>query len=296
MDRWNGIDEFVAVAANGSFSAAAQQLNTSVAQISRRVKLLEQRLNVQLLTRTTRKLALTQEGEVFLSHAKHLQHGLDDATAALRQRDRQPTGKLKITAPVMYGESYVMPAIVEFMRLYPKVEVEIHLTNHQVDLLDKGFDLAIRLGPLQDSSLRAKKLTVRETMVCGAQSYLDHYGQPHTLSELAKHQCLIGNSSEWRFLEEGNSRFVKVSGALRCNSGWGLLAAAKQGLGLVQLPHYYVQEALASGELTEVLTAFRPEQEGVWALYPPRQFVATSLRLMLDHLSEYFSQFSPSYR
>ncbi|MEK0158618.1 LysR substrate-binding domain-containing protein [Pseudoalteromonas piscicida] len=291
MDRWIGIDEFVAVASNGSFSSAAAQLNTSVAQISRRVKMLEERLNIQLLTRTTRKLALTQEGEVFLSHAKHLQHGLDDATAAIRQRDRQPTGKLKLTAPVMYGESYVMPAVVDYMRLYPKVEIEMHLTNNQVDLLDKGFDLAIRLGKLQDSSLRAKRLTTRKTMVCGANTYLNQFGQPHTLSELSNHKCLIGNSSEWRFVEHGKTRQIKVSGSLRCNSGWGLLEAAKQGLGLVQLPHYYVQEALDSGELTEVLTNFRPEEEGVWALYPPRQFVATSLRLLLDHLSAHFNKF-----
>ncbi|GEK11743.1 transcriptional regulator [Pseudoalteromonas peptidolytica] len=290
VDRWVGIDEFVAVASYGSFSAAAIQLNTSVAQVSRRVKMLEQRLNVQLLMRTTRKLALTQEGEVFLSHAKHLQHGLDDATAAIRQRDRQPTGKLKLTAPVMYGESYVMPAVVEFMRLYPKVEVEMHLTNNQVDLLDKGFDLAIRLGKLQDSSLRAKRLTTRSTMVCGANSYLNQRGQPHTLDELLDHNCLIGNSSEWRFVEHGRTRQIKVGGSLRCNSGWGLVEAAKQGLGLVQLPHYYVKPALDKGELTEVLTNFKPEEEGVWALYPPRQFVATSLRLLLDHLSECFSQ------
>ncbi len=211
MDRWIGIDEFVAVASNGSFSGAATQLNTSVAQISRRVKMLEERLNIQLLTRTTRKLALTQEGEVFLSHAKHLQHGLDDATAAIRQRDRQPTGKLKLTAPVMYGESYVMPAVVDFMRLYPKVEVEMHLTNNQVDLLDKGFDLAIRLGKLQDSSLRAKRLTTRKTMVCGANIYLNQFGQPHTLAELSNHKCLIGNSSEWRFVEHGKARQIKVA-------------------------------------------------------------------------------------
>ncbi|MCF6436198.1 MULTISPECIES: LysR family transcriptional regulator [Pseudoalteromonas] len=292
MDRWIGIDEFVAVATLGSFTRAAKKLNTSVAQVSRRVKELEQQLNHQLLTRTTRTLTLTQEGKVFLTHARHLQHAYDDATLALRQRDQQPSGVLKLTAPVMYGEHYIMPIVSDFMRKYPKVSIEMTLSNEQLDIVAMGIDVAIRLGNLKDSSLKARKLAWRNTLVCAAPDYLASHGQPNSLSELAQHNCLIGNSRSWRFLDDEKERNITVHGNLICNSGWSLLDAACKGIGLVQLPHYYVQEALNEQRLVEVLPHFRPEPEGVWALYPPRQYMPTSLRLLLDYLALRFAQLS----
>ncbi|BBN81412.1 transcriptional regulator [Pseudoalteromonas sp. A25] len=291
MDRWTGIDEFVAVATLGSFTLAAKRLNTSVAQVSRRVKELESQLDHQLLTRTTRTLTLTQEGQVFLTHAQHLQHAYDDATLALRQRDQQPSGVLKLTAPVMYGEHYIMPLVHDFMAQYPKVTVDMLLTNEQLDIVSMGIDVAIRLGNLKSSTLKARRLTWRNTLVCAAPSYIEKFGQPHTLGELSQHNCLIGNSRTWRFRDKGVERNVTVYGNLTCNSGWALLDAASKGFGLVQLPHYYVHQALDSGKLVEVLPNFKPEREGVWALYPPRQYVPTSLRLLLDHL---VCQFDPT--
>ncbi|CAM4168355.1 LysR family transcriptional regulator [Pseudoalteromonas byunsanensis] len=293
MDRWTGIDEFVAVATLGSFTHAAKKLNTSVAQISRRVKELEQQLNHQLLTRTTRTLTLTQEGKVFLTHARHLQHAYDDATLALRQRDQQPSGVLKLTAPVMYGEHYIMPMVSDFMRKYPKVSIEMVLSNEQLDIVAMGIDVAIRLGNLKDSSLKARRLSWRNTLVCAAPDYLANHGQPHSLNELTQHNCLIGNSRTWRFLDGGKERNITIHGNLTCNSGWSLLDAACKGIGLVQLPHYYVQEAVNEQRLIEVLPHFRPEPEGVWALYPPRQYMPTSLRLLLDYLAEQFARLAP---
>ncbi|MBD1583241.1 LysR family transcriptional regulator [Pseudoalteromonas sp. S16_S37] len=289
MDRWTGIDEFVAVATLGSFTQAAKQLGTSVAQVSRRVKELEQQLNHQLLTRTTRTLTLTQEGKVFLTHARHLQHAYNDAQLALRQRDQQPSGVLKLTAPVMFGERYIMPLVHDFMRKYPKVSVEMLLSNEQLDIVTMGIDVAIRLGNLKDSSLKARKLSTRNTLVCASPSYIANYGQPYSLNELSAHNCLIGNSRTWRFLDDTRERNISVRGSLICNSGWALLDAACKGLGLVQLPHYYVQTAIEQQKLVEILPKFRPEPEGVWALYPPRQYLPTSLRLLLDHLAELFA-------
>ncbi|WP_192507747.1 LysR family transcriptional regulator [Pseudoalteromonas aurantia] len=296
MDRWIGIDEFVAVATSGSFTQAAKILDTSVAQVSRRVKELEQQLDHQLLTRTTRKLALTQEGEVFLTHARHLQHAYDDATLALRQRDQQPTGTLKLTAPVMYGEHYIMPIVHDFMTSYPKVKVEMLLSNEQLDLVAMGFDIAIRLGHLKDSSLKARRLSWRNTLVCASSEYLNHHGQPHSLNELAEHACLVGNSSYWRFFDKNKERNIKVSGPLSCNSGWALLDAACKDLGLVQLPHYYVEKALENKQLIEILPSFKPKREGIWAVYPPRQYMPTSLRLLLDYLAAHFDPQTPSQR
>ncbi|KZN43046.1 LysR family transcriptional regulator [Pseudoalteromonas luteoviolacea] len=286
MDRWVGIDEFVAVAICGSFTGAADQLNTSVAQVSRRVKALEATLGYQLLNRTTRKLSLTTEGNVFLSHAKHLQHVLDDATSALRQRDAEPAGKIKITAPVMYGEQYIMPLINQFMSIYPNIQVDMELNNNQLDLIEQGFDFAIRLGNLKDSSLRARLLAHRQTLVCAAPSYLTNAPKLNTLEDLEQHYCLLGKSSIWRFVKQGKETHFNAKGRLRCNSGWALVDAAIQGLGLVQLPHYYVEEAISSNALVEVLDQFKPESEGIWAVYPPRRYLPTSVRELLEYLAK----------
>ncbi|TMO06025.1 LysR family transcriptional regulator [Pseudoalteromonas sp. S327] len=284
MARWDGIDEFIAVGEEGSFTAAANVLGLSVAHISRHVTALEQRLNTQLLTRTTRKVVLTKEGEAFLHQTKQLQHAMDDATQSLATQQTTPKGKIKLTAPVMYGETFIMPIVHNFMHAHPEVEVIATLSNEQENLLEGGFDLAIRLGHLKDSSHRARRLSARRFIMCASPDYLSRVGEPHTLGELNQHQCLIGNSSYWRVNENGRDKHIKIAGRLRCNSGWALVDGAKKGLGIVQLPNYYIENELRTGELVPVLTSYQPAQEGVWGIYPPRQYVATNVRVLLDYL------------
>lgn len=283
--RWEGIDEFISVGEEGSFTAAAKKLGLSVAHISRHVTKLEQRLNTQLLTRTTRKVVLTLEGGVFLHQVKHLQYAMDEATQNLVSVQSTPKGKIKLTAPVMYGESFIMPIVHNFMLEYPEVEVIATLSNEQENLLEGGFDLAIRLGHLKDSSLKARRLGSRRFIMCASPDYLACFGEPHTLGELNPHQCLIGNSSYWRVNENGRDKHIKVAGRLHCNSGWALVDAAIKGLGIIQLPDYYVYNEMKAGRLVPILTAYQPEQEGVWGLYPPRQFIATNVRALLDYLA-----------
>lgn len=282
--RWEGIDEFIAVGEEGSFTQAAQTLGLSVAHISRHVTKLEQRLNTQLLTRTTRKVVLTKEGEQFLHQVKHLQHAMDEATQGLASVQTSPKGKIKLTAPVMYGESFIMPIVHSFMHDHPEVEVIATLSNEQENLLEGGFDLAIRLGHLKDSSLKARRLSSRRFIMCASPAFLARFGEPHTLGELNNHQCLIGNSSYWRVNENNRDKHIKVAGRLHCNSGWALVDGAIKGLGIVQLPDYYIENEIKSGQLVPILTAYQPQQEGVWGLYPPRQFVATNVRVLLDYL------------
>ena len=284
MARWDGIDEFIAVGEEGSFTAAARILGLSVAHISRHVTALEQRLNTQLLTRTTRKVVLTKEGEFFLHQIKHLQHAMDDATQGLASHQTTPKGKIKLTAPVMFGETFIMPIVHNFMHDHPDVEVIANLSNEQEDLLEGGFDLAIRLGHLKDSSLKARRLSDRRFIMCASPAYLRRFGEPHTLGELHNHQCLVGNSSYWRVNENEREKHIKIAGRLHCNSGWALVDGAKKGLGIVQLPDYYIDNELNSGELVPILTSYQPKQEGVWGVYPPRQFVATNVRVLLDYL------------
>ncbi|WP_404340263.1 LysR family transcriptional regulator [Pseudoalteromonas mariniglutinosa] len=288
MSRWQGIDEFLAVAETGSFTKASKLLGMSVAHVSRYVSQLEKRLNTQLLTRTTRNVVLTKEGEIFAHQTKQLQHAMDDARQLLAERQNSPKGTIKLTAPVMYGENYIMPAVHHFMQSHPDIEVISHLSNEQVNLLDEGYDLAIRLGHLKDSSLKARRLSERRLVMCCSKAYLDQFGQPHSISELHQHVCLIGNSSYWRVKEQGKEKHIKVTGRLQCNSGWALVDAALKGLGIVQLPDYYVNKYIQSGELLVVLPAVAPATEGVWGVYPPRQFVATNVRALLDHLAASF--------
>ena len=286
MAIWEGVSEFVAVAETNSFTGAAKKLNTSVAQISRRVAALEDRLAVKLLYRTTRKVTLTEAGQVYFEQCKLLVEGLELAELAVTQLQTAPKGKLKITAPVTYGEMHVAPLLIEFLLRYPQLDLELNLTNQTVDLIENGFDVAIRLGRLRDSTMIAKRLSSRQLYVCASPDYIQHYGAPHTLSELSHHQCMVGSVEYWRFKDKKAEKSLRVSGRIKCNSGFALLDAAKRGLGLVQLPDYYVQAGLESGELVEVLKEYRDEREGIWAVYPQNRNLSPKVRLLIDFLAQ----------
>ncbi|WP_261815812.1 LysR family transcriptional regulator [Vibrio gallicus] len=286
MANWEGINEFVAVAQNQSFTGAAQQLATSVANISRRVHSLEQRLGIKLLLRTTRKVSLTEAGATYYHHCKPLVEGLGMAELAVTQLQSSPQGRIKVTAPVTFGEQVLAPLMHQFLLEYPQVELELVLSNQRMDLIEDGFDLAIRLGRLQDSTMMAKKLLNRDVFVCSSPEYLERHGEPHTLSELKHHQCLRGSVKYWRFDDKGNERLIHVDGRIQCNSGYALVDAAIKGLGIVQLPDYYVQSYLASGKLIELLKAYRGKQEGVWALYPQNRMLTSKVRTLIDYLSD----------
>ncbi|MCK6265670.1 LysR family transcriptional regulator [Vibrio sp. ZSDE26] len=286
MANWEGVSEFVAVAETNSFTGAAKKRNTSVAQISRRVSSLEDRLAVKLLNRTTRKVTLTEAGQLYFQQCKHLVEGLELAEIAVTQMQTSPKGLLKITAPVTYGETHLAPLLHQFLDQYPQVDLELQLTNQRIDLLEQGVDVAIRLGRLEDSSLVAKRLAQRQLYICASPTYLEQSGEPHTLSELSHHSCLVGSLEYWRFKEQGKERSLRVSGRIKCNSGLSLLDAAKRHFGLVQLPDYYVSEALESGELVEVLSDYRDDKEGIWAVYPQNRNLSPKVRLLIDFLSE----------
>ncbi|RTZ17481.1 LysR family transcriptional regulator [Vibrio aquaticus] len=286
MANWEGVSEFVAVAETQSFTAAAKKLDTSVAQISRRVSTLEERLAVKLFNRTTRKVSLTEAGQIYYQQCKHLVEGLELAELAVTQMQSTPKGLLKITAPVTFGEQNLAPLIHQFLELYPQVSLDLVLSNQKLDLIESGVDVAIRLGRLQDSSFMAKRLSTRQLYVCASPGYLERSGEPHTLSELSNHQCLVGSVDYWRFRDRNGEKSLRVTGRIHCNSGYALLDAAKRGLGLVQLPDHYVQEALDSGELVEVLSEYRDEREGIWALYPQNRNLSPKVRLLIDFLAE----------
>jgi Transcriptional regulator len=284
MTIWDGINEFVCVVETESFTAAAKRLEVSVAHISRQVNQLEDRLGAKLLYRTTRKLRLTEVGEVYYQHVRKILDDMQAAERAVMEMEGKPTGKLRITAPVYYGEYFLAPLVNDFLLQYPQLDLELKLTNETVDLVKEGYDLAIRLGTLDSSSLMCRKLARRTQYLCASPAYLATHGTPQTLADLANHRCLGGSLDHWRFLENGKLRNWRVGSAWSCNSGLALKDAALKGLGIVQLPDYYVQAALAQGSLVSLLESHRLPDDGVWVVYPQNRHLSPKVRLLVDFL------------
>lgn len=286
MFSWEGISEFVAVAEAGSFTAAAKQLGISTAQVSRQVSQLEARLATKLFYRTTRRVTVTEAGQVYYQHCRQVLDGLDQAERAVTDWQQTPKGRLRVTAPVTYGEGTVAPLLNDLVVRYPELEVQLFLTNQKLDLVAEGFDLAVRLGKLETSSLVAKRLASRTQYVCAAPSYLAAHGTPQSLADLERHNCLRGTLDYWRFQANGKARNLRVRGNIHCNSGWSLVDAALKGIGIVQLPDYYVLGHIESGRLVQLLEHYQEPDEGIWALYPQNRHLSPKLRIVLDYLSE----------
>ncbi|SDF26590.1 LysR substrate-binding domain-containing protein [Phytopseudomonas seleniipraecipitans] len=290
MNRWEGLDEFVAVAECGQFTAAAERLGLSSSQVSRQIARLEERLHTRLFYRTTRKVALTEAGQTFLQHCQRLQDAREEALNAIGDLASEPKGLLRMTCAVAYGERFIVPLVTAFAARHPRLSVDIELSNRTLDLVQDGFDIAIRLGRLQDSRMLATRLAPRRMYLCASPDYLQRYGRPHSLSELARHNCLVGSSDTWTFQLDGREASQRIQGNWRCNSGQAVLDAALGGLGLCQLPDYYVLEHLRSGALVSLLDNHQPPNTAVWALYPQQRHLSPKVRQLIDALRDGLSQ------
>ncbi|PVZ20741.1 MULTISPECIES: LysR substrate-binding domain-containing protein [unclassified Pseudomonas] len=293
--RWDGIDEFVAVAEASQFTAAADRLGVSSSHISRQVAQLEERLQTRLFYRSTRRVTLTEAGMAFLHHCQRLQDGRDEALRAIHDLGSEPKGLLRLTCAVAYGERFIVPLLNDFMARYPQIRLDVELSNRTLDIVHEGLDLAIRLGRLSESRLVAARLAPRRMYVCASPEYLSHYGRPHSVSELARHNCLIGSTDQWPLFVEGREFNQRVQGNWRCNSGQAVLDAALKGMGLCQLPDYYVLEHLHSGALISLLESYQPPNTAVWALYPQQRHLSPKVRGLVDHLRAGLAN-RPEYR
>lgn len=290
MRSWEGIDEFVSVAELGHFSGAAQRLGVSSSHVSRQVARLEERLQTRLFYRSTRRVSLTEAGTTFLQHCQRLIDARDEAMQAITDLVNEPKGLLRMTCAVAYGEEFIMPLVNDFMQQHAQLKVEMTLTNQTLDLLHGSYDLAIRLGRLQDSSMIASRLAPRHMYLCAAPDYLKRHGAPHSLSELPRHNCLIGSSDTWHFQQNGKETPVRVHGTWQCNSGKAVLDAALRGFGLCQLPDYYVREHLRSGRLRSLLHQHQPPHTAVWALYPQQRHLSPKVRQLVEYLKQGLAQ------
>lgn len=287
VQSWQGINEFVAVVEFGSFTKAARQLEVSTAHVSRSITALEKRLAVKLLQRSTRQVNTTAAGQLYVLQCRQLLDGLAEANLAVSELNATPRGRIRITAPIYYGEQVIAPLLNEVLREYPEIELDLQLSNHKRDLIAEGFDLAIRLGTLASSSLIAKRLGSRSYAIVGSEDYFHRCGKPRTIEQLADHNCLRGISDHWSFADKKEARAYRVTGTWRCNSGLAVSHAAIEGMGIAQLPNYYTAAAIADGRLISVLKKYRPADEGIWAVYPPNHHVSAKLRVVIDYLAKH---------
>ncbi|KZM42995.1 MAG: LysR family transcriptional regulator [Marinomonas sp.] len=288
MKHWDGIEAFVEVVRQGSFSAAAEKLHVSASHISRLVSQLEKRLDSTLLFRTTRSIRLSEAGSLYYQQCSQLLDSIDSAEEMVTSLNQSPVGHLRISCATTFGERFIAPRVNDFLLTHPKIQLDLHLTNREVDLIDEGYDLAIRLGTLKSSSLLARRLCDRVEHVCASAHYIARYGMPHTLSELSKHQCLQGSKDVWTFMQDKQKREVKINANWRSNSGPALLDATLKGLGIAQLPDYYVASYIASGELIPILSQYQYPYTGVWLVYPKARQQSPKLKLLCDHLIDSF--------
>lgn len=283
MTRWDGIEEFVAVAQAGSFAGGAQALGVSTSHVSRAIARLEDRIQAQVFFRTTRKVTLTDTGRMLVEQCRRIVRERDEAFAMVGRGDG-PQGELRVTCSTALGERFVAPILRRFAQENPRLSVTLDLTNHLVDLVAEGYDLAIRTGHLADSRLVGTRIASRRLHLCAAPAYLDRAGRPRGVAELSRHDCLIGTSSTWHFRMDGQDHLFRPKGRWRCNSGEAVADAALAGMGLCQLPEFYVLPHIAAGRLETVLDDFRAADEPIWAVYPQQRHLLPKVRDLVRRL------------
>jgi DNA-binding transcriptional LysR family regulator len=289
MSRIDDFEAFIAIVEHGSLTAAARRLNRSLQSISRSLATLEETVGVELVHRTTRHLTLSEAGAAFFHRIKPAVDEINEAKLEAANQRSEPSGILRLTAPVLFGPDFLMPIIADYMRMHPRVEVDLQLSDAFVDLGVEGLDLAIRIGDLPDSSLRAKRLGALRRVVFGAPSYFKLHGQPTHPFELSEHSCIVRTiderPGEWMFQIEGKPRTVKVAGTFRSNLMTSIYAAAIHGLGLGYSPLWQIRHLVDDGRVGLALTEYEPVPVPIHALWPEGRSSSAKVRAFLDMLA-----------
>ena len=285
MDNWDGIEEFVAVAQSGSFIAAAATLGVSRTHMSRAVGRLEDRLGARLLHRTTRAVMLSPTGRTFLDHCARLIRERDEAVEMIRDQGA-PRGDLRLTCCLALGERYIAPIARQFAKEHREVTVHLDVTNRTVDLVAEGCDLGVRTGYLPSSDLIATKIASRHSRTCAAPGYLACRERPRKIADLDEHDCLIGSTPLWHFSDKGEETPYRPHPVWSCNNGHAVLDAALDGMGICQLPNFYLNDALRSGQLVPILEEFEPPEEPIWAVYPDKRHLPPKVQRFVSLLKD----------
>lgn len=288
MDHLTSLRVFTKVVESQSFTEAASQLGLSRAMASKHIQALENRLAVRLLNRTTRKLSLTEAGTAFYTRTAQLLGDLDDAESEVSDLHTSPRGLLKVNAPMSFAVLQLSTMLPDFLAENPDMQVELTLNDRRVDLVDEGYDMAIRIGDLEDSSLIARRIAPARLVACASPTYLQRHGTPHHPGDLAGHRCLIYTLSRrpghWVFQGPDGRVSVDVSGPLRSNNGDILRQAAVEHQGVAIQPTFIVGPDIMAGDLVPVLCDWRVPEYGLYAVYPQNRHVSAKLRAFVDFL------------
>lgn len=298
MDRLTEMEAFASVVDLGGFTDAARRMGLSKSAISKHVSSLEARLGARLLNRTTRRVSPTEIGLAYYDKARQVLDDACEADAMVTSMQSTPRGSLRLCATNDFGVNHLSRALGSFLNRFPEINVNMVLTNRHVDLLSEGFDLAIRIGEMQDSTLRARKLAETNMRVIGAPEYFLEYGHPSKIDDLPHHRLLhFSNQSSgnvWKMTSpSGEKRLVRAGGSLTVNDGQSLLCAAEAGLGIAYLPSYLYHEAVEEGRLLLTMPGLPIEKLAVHVVYPPGLYTQPKLRAFIDFLVEYFKSKGP---
>lgn len=292
MDKISRIGVFLEVAKHQSFTSAARELGMTGSAVSKQVQNLEDHLDVLLLHRTTRKVTLTDEGAIYYERARRALEDLEEAENLIQETKAHPTGVLKVNIPVSFGRKYLTQPIAVFAKKYPDVKLEINLDDHKINVVEEGYDVVVRIGALEDSSLIAKKLAPCPILLCASQSYIKKHGAPKTPHDLTDHKALIytqhGQFTQWTYsTPEGNVESTNLRSTLKANSGEMLIAGCLKGVGISLVPIFLAAPYLKSGQLVNILPDYKTAPErNIYALFPENRHRSARVKLFVDMLAE----------
>lgn len=295
MDRFQAMTVFAKVVEQGSFARAAERLDISTSACSRLVAELEAHLDTRLLNRTTRRLSLTESGQGFYERCVQLLADLGDAELAAAESAAKPRGTIRLTTSINFGIRHVSPAIAEFIATYPEVKFDLSLADRVIDLVDEGYDLAIRIGTAGGETVVARPLGQARMIACASPAYLKKHGTPKAPGDLARHACVtyeyVSERGVWRFQsKDGREHLARVSGPLHSNNGDVLAAAAVTGVGIVYEPDFIVGPDLKAGRLVPVLADYSHAVLPIFAVYPSRRYLSAKVRVFVDFLARRFAK------
>ena len=300
MDKFQSIAAFARVVEAGSFAGAATRLGVSVSSVSRLVADLETHLGVRLLNRTTRRISLTEAGRVFHERSIQLLADLEEAEASASEGAAIPRGTLRLSCPVSFGTEHLAPAIAQFMRKHPTVKVEVEASDRIVDLVDEGFDAAVRIGAVRGQNLVARRVGSTRLVCCASAAYLRTHGEPRAPEDLAKHACLLyqyaPQRDTWPFTDkQGAERRIRVSGPAYANNGAFLAALARDGIGIAYEPDFIVGNDVRAGRLVPILRGFTGSVGAINVVYASRRHLSAKVRAFADFLAQHFvgTEWSP---
>ncbi|MFB2639990.1 LysR substrate-binding domain-containing protein [Shewanella bicestrii] len=290
MDHFSALPIFVTVVECGSFSAAGQKLGLSKSAISKRITQLEQHLGIQLLQRTTRSLSLTDAGARYFEYIRPAVQLTQEGLDAISELQQTPKGNLRISVPMVFGRLYIAPLIAEFLKRYPDIQLQMQMDDKTTDLISGGFDLAIRIGELPDSSLIARKIAPCLSVICASPAYLAQHGLPMVPSKLTQHNCLFysyfQDGVEWSFHSPDGMQRIQPKGNYQVNNSDAIHLACLDGLGIANLPRFIVESDLQAGRLQTILTDFPLPEHGIYAVYPQRKYLPTKVKVLIEFLRD----------